>query len=301
MFRQNREIAGIPPETLFRFRREFLARTLGIGAGVVGVAGLSRPAMGQAVVNDAAILNFALNLEYLEAEFYTYATTGSGIEAFGIGVNGQGTPGTTLVKPNPKVPFQSQAILQYANEIADDERTHVVFLRNALAGSGFQPVARPAIDLLNSFNAAASAAGLGASFDPFANDTAFLLGSYIFEDVGVTAYHGAAPLIKNKDILGYAAGILGTEAYHAGLVRGLLFGAGQGAATGAISSLRASASNAPDDYGVASGPNGTSSIVLTDSNALVFARTTTQVLNIVYLEGQGEGGFFPAGLNGAIR
>lgn len=40
--------------------------------------------------SDIAILQFALNLEYLEAEFYTFATTGKSITALGIGVSGLG-------------------------------------------------------------------------------------------------------------------------------------------------------------------------------------------------------------------
>lgn len=263
-------------------------------------------------ITDADILNFALNLEYLEAQFYVFAATGSGLASNlldGVGTQGQATGGR-------RVAFQDPLVAQYAREIAFDERNHVAFLRDAL---GTAAVAQPAIDIGTSpngaFSAAARAAGLigaGQSFDPYANDNNFLLAAYIFEDVGVTAYKGASPLITNKTFLEAAAGILAAEAYHAGLVRTVLFRKGIQApslidATEAISNARDSLDGPTDlDQGVRvrSTPFGDgSNIVPADANALAYSRSATQVLNIAYLTSMSTtgGGFFPNGVNGNIR
>ncbi len=274
----------------------------GTGAGALALGSLAAAAVALAPaqadaqgVNDAAIANFALNLEYLEAEFYVRATTGQGLAASDTtGGNGAPSGGVTGGRA---VPFQTSAIQQYAMELAKDELAHVRFLRSVL---GANAVAEPRIDLQNSFNTLAVAAGLGSGFDPFASETAFLLGAYVFEDVGVTAYHGASPLVQNKQILSAAAGILAVEAYHASLIRVQLFQLGYAAQTQQISALRASLSGAADDQGVV--VNGTSNIVLSDANAIAFARTTRQVLNIVYgAQNASSGLFFPNGVNGVIR
>jgi hypothetical protein len=286
----------------------------GLGVGSIGLAGgalLSREAKAQRGGLDVPVLNFALNLEYLEAEYYTYATAGVSIADLGIGVmgvnTGAGNPGPVTVKANPRVPFTPGGLIeQYANEIALDEQNHVRFLRAAL---GPRAVARPAIDLMGSFNAAAQAAGLGAGFDPFASELNFLIGAFIFEDVGVTAYKGAARLLANRDFLEAAAGILAVEAYHAGEVRTVLAALdnddpGQGIASivEAVSNLRDAADGPADlDQGILD-DDGKLNIVPADDSSIAFSRSAQQVLNIVYLNANtAPGGFYPLGLNGDIR
>ena len=287
-------------------RRQVIKR-LGLGAaGLTGLRFLTSGASAQettsaaASATDIAVLQFALNLEYLEAEYYTYAVSGHGIAEEGVGVSGKGNFGPTLVKPNPRVPFDNDVIASYAWEIARDERAHVTFIRKTLQSLGVTPVAKPAIDLKDSWNALARAAGISSTFDPFASTINFLLGAFVFEDVGVTAYHGAAPLLSNKAILSAAAGILGTEAYHAGNIRTVLIGQNSYDINGAvrkISNLRDALDGAvDDDQGIVL--DGRRNLVPTDENGITFARTVRQVLNIVYFApGAQKGGFFPNGVN----
>lgn len=263
----------------------------GCGGGGDG-SSIIDPGDGGSAQQDIDVLTFALNLEYLEAEYYLRGTTGAGLSAADAGANAGAVTGGT------QVTFATAAYQDYAEEIAADELAHVRFLRGAL-GSG--AVSRPVINFTDAFNAAAQAAGLGNSFNPFADEVSFLIGAFVFEDVGVTAYNGGATLISNKTFLQAAAGILGVEAYHAGAIRTVLnsIGGNAVAAANAISDLRASVGGGKDqgfDEGV--GAN----IVPADSNAIAFARTTREVLNIVYLNDEGNvGGFFPSGLNGNIR
>ena len=297
-------------------RRGFMQ---GMGVAAAGAAAAataigSTRAVAQTANMDVAILNFALNLEYLEAEFYSRAAFGYGLSAAVTGNQ------TSMVTGGSQVPFKTAAIAAYAQEIATEERRHVLFLKAALGGNA---VNEPMINLQSSFNTIGSLTGLGANFSPFGDEFSFLLGSYIFEDVGVTAYHGAASLITDKGYLDKAAGILAVEAYHAGLVRTVLFQLGAQQQTAAISQLRSQLDGTYgtqnlDDQGVgntqtphivlASDPQNGSSITggannsPPGNNSIAYDRTTTQVLNIVYGSPNTTPGlFFPQGLNGTIK
>lgn len=294
--------------TLFTGGRRGFLRSLGLAtAGTAGLTALATPARAAdapPTETDVAVLNFALNLEYLEAEYYLRATTGKGLEAAGIDVDGSGgrKAGNVQVKKNPKVKFATNAFEDYANEIATDEANHVRFIREALAANGAGIVARPLLNLDKSFDALGKLIGLD-SFDPFANELNFLIGAFIFEDVGVTAYKGASPLLTNKGILEAAAGILGVEAYHAGIVRTLLYAQGPAVRKiiKQISAVRQSLDNSKKDMDQGIVLNGAANLVPTDGNSIAFSRSTRQVLNIVYGKVDASKGlFFPSGLNGAI-
>ncbi len=269
--------------------------------------------------SDADVLNFALNLEYLEAQYYNLAVYGVTIDKLPtpipVAVNG-GTAGTVTLEPSfAKVPFANPLIAAYAMETATEEGKHVLFLQGAL---GAAAVSMPNIDLYNSFNALGMKT-IGSAFDPFDKDADFLIGAYIFEDVGVTAYHGAAASITSATVLGAAAGILAVEAYHAGLIRTSInqLDAGSGTLNGitqkisAFRALLANPSGTPvDDIGVSTVNvtlTGSASLPATtfvdaDQNSVAFARSPAQIIQIVTGgSSTNKGVFFPSGLNGTIK
>ncbi len=156
------------------------------------------------------VVQFALNLEYLEAEFYSIATTGETLEARGIDTSGTGQAGPTQTQYG-KVAFANNQLFTsaVAMDIAADEIAHVKDLRAALLSNGTTPIAKPAINL----DALAAA---GASL---ANESSFLVLGRIFEDIGLSAYAGGAPLLSGSPYLPTAAHITGVEGLHVANLR----------------------------------------------------------------------------------
>jgi hypothetical protein len=252
-------------------------------------------------LNDGDYLNFALNLEYLEAEFYLRAATGNGLSTADIG----SSPGA--VTGGAQVPSLTALQSQYINEIAQNELDHVRFLRSAL---GSAAVARPAIDLtfFGPLAMVATITTTPTAFNPFSSYANYLIGAFTFEDVGVTAYHGAALALTDKGHLTAGAEIHAVEAYHAASIRAQIVAIdatatpspGLTAIANKVSALRGMLG------GGAETTLGSMSIVASDSNSIGFKRTPDQVMHIVY-GGAGtsgviaKGGFFPNGLNGNIK
>ena len=163
---------------------------LKIGSVPVALAALSQDAFGQgrlpAAVN--GVLNFALRLEYLEAEFYN------------LGV----------AAPN-LIPAADRTIFQ---TIQAHENAHVEYLRGAL-GASARP--KPTFDFT-----AGNGTGNGPFADVFTNYATFMAVAQAFEDTGVRAYKGQAATLKPyKDILQAALTIHSVEARHAAEVRRL--------------------------------------------------------------------------------
>ena len=253
-------------------RRNFLKGAGMTGIGLAGAAmigskfGTNEQKVAAASVTDGDILNFALNLEYLEAEFYAMATFGANLVKLGI-ISADDETGPTT--GGNRVPdFSSKPEANMATALRVTEIAHVVLLRAAL---GSAAVKKPAINL--------DAPGYG-----FASVNSFLKLARQFEDVGVSAYLGAAPLIESKEYLAAAGAILATEAQHSGSIRFACI-------------MNGVSSPAVDKLDI---PPTASHFYDVTSQALSIPRTTSQVLNIVYAGGKCSGGFYPDGMNGVI-
>lgn len=245
-------------------RRNFLKNVGLAGAGVA--AGVFIQGCGGSSTASAAgpsetdVLNFALNLEYLEAEFYNFATNGSPLSSSVVG-------GTSVATGGKKVTFATPHLADIAAEIANDEQLHVKFLRSALGGMA---AAEPAIDL--------------SAMD--GTEANFLTLSRAFEDTGVSAYGGAATLLTGNNLQA-AAQILATEAYHAGNIRLVIVQNG----------LTVPATDAedipPTEQHFFPVDANALSLIRTPSQvlAIVYGNATP---------GTTKGGFYPSGLNGNI-
>ena len=179
-----------------------------------------------------------------------------------------------MTKGGAQVSFNNNLVLSQVidMQVAADERAHVVLLRSAL---GSQAIAKPNLNL--------NALGFG-----FGSQSEFLKLARIFEDIGVSAYAGAAPLLSSAYV-GTAARILAAEAEHVSTIRTQI--------------ARLNIATAPplDSVDILPPPSGAQNqyLSLRTTDGLCAIRTPQQVLALAYgAENVSKGGFFPDGANG---
>jgi hypothetical protein len=226
------------------------------------------------------IVQFALHLDYLEAEFYSVATTGQTLEQRGVDLSGNGTLGPTRTQFGA-VNFANNLVLTQttALNIAQDELNHVLIVRNALLQNGITPAAKPEINL-----DAMMSLGVGLM-----NEQGFLLFDRMSADIGTTAYAGGAPILNGSPFLPLASRILAVEAQHAANARLSLARLG-------ITSPQLDGADIPPP------PTGSNLFSTNPNNGLVATRTPGQILYLLYGNQANvtSGGFFPSGVNGAL-
>ncbi len=138
------------------------------------------------------VLNYALQLEFLESNFYNA----------GLNSTAYATMKATL----------SASELTGLNLITTDEAHHVTFLQGVITSLGATPVSFTAANF--DFTAQGTFPTVYSSSDTW------LAVAETFEDTGVRAYKGQAPaLLRNKTVLTAALDIHSVEARHASHLR----------------------------------------------------------------------------------
>lgn len=198
------EIEQVDPEVYERAsgRRDIFkgfgtaGKRLTLAALPLALGGFFKKAYGQTTTGVLGVLNFALQLEYLEANFYT-----KGVATAGLIPAGAATTALTLIR--------------------DHELAHVNFLKTAITAAGGTPVSYTAAN----FDFTAK----GAFNDVFTNYATFLAVAQAFEDTGVRAYKGQAANLMgtaNRTYLTAALNIHSVEARHASHIRQMRAAAG---------------------------------------------------------------------------
>lgn len=92
----------------------------------------------------------------------------------------------------------------YAQQFGDEESQHVAALTATINKLGGKPVTKPKFNF------------------PVTNQAGFLKLASTLENLGVSAYNGAAPMIQSKDVLAAAGSIVQIEARHAAAINLLI-------------------------------------------------------------------------------
>ncbi|KAL7252258.1 hypothetical protein ACSBR1_013997 [Camellia fascicularis] len=263
--------------------------------------------------SDIDLLEFPLNLEYLEAEFFLWGSLGYGLDSIAPNLTMGGPPpvGTTKARLDP---FTKDVILQFAFQ----EVGHLRAIKNTVKGFP-RPLLNLSAEAFGNVMNSAFGRALKPAFDPYANELNFLLASYVVPYVGLTGYVGANPKLQSPISKRLVAGLLAVESGQDAVIRGLLYerakekvqpyGITVAKFTNRISKLRNKLGNAgvkdeglivPTFQGAEGKLKG--NVLAGDQNSVGYDRTPEEILRIIYSSGDEHvpGGFYPKGADGRI-
>lgn len=169
-------------------RRKFLRITAAASAAIATSVGVS--AQDPRVVLDVAVLNYLLRVEYVQAELYR-----EGLLDF-----------TTAARIRQFDPYGGQATLDQLRSLHEQDLSHQDILRSLITRLGGTPLGRCTV-----------------TFARFATAQNMMLTAFAIENIGVSAYLGAVPLLRLPQVQAAVAAIAAVEARHSAYI-GILNG-----------------------------------------------------------------------------
>ncbi|KAI6695744.1 hypothetical protein NL676_023454 [Syzygium grande] len=262
---------------------------------------------------DAELIHVAMNLEFLEAEFFLYGALGKGLDSIApyLALGGPPPTGGQRANLDPLV----QRIIE---EFGYEEVGHLRAIYTTVGG-----IQRPLIDISAHKFAMIVDEALGHKlwppFDPYLDTVNYLLASYLIPYVGLTGYVGTIPNLSKFTTKALVAGLLGVEAGQDAVIRTLLYERALEKVvpyditvaefTNSFSILRNELGMCGiKDEGIIVPPalgaeqRTETNVLSANRSSLSYPRTPQEVLRVVYGTGDEHipGGFFPDGANGEI-
>ncbi|CAN8253892.1 unnamed protein product [Cochlearia groenlandica] len=284
-------------------------------ASVMSVISIIKHKLYKIKSTDVDRVQFAMNLEFTEAEFFLKASTGKGLDDFN----------STLAKGGPPPIGARKANLDpLTNRIIEEFGYQEIGHLRAIADMTGGGIPRPLLNLTSENFAMFMDRAVGRRsnprFDPYANSRNYLLASYYIPYVGLTGYVGTIPYLVYFNIKRLVAGLLGVESGQDGVIRTLLYerqneaveeygGVTVAELTNEISDLRNQFGMCGiKDEGLCvplwlgAENRTTSNILSADPYSLSYDRTPQEILRIMYATRDEHlpGGFWPCGANGRI-
>lgn len=262
---------------------------------------------------DVNLLQFAENLEHLEADFFLWGALGYGLDEV--------APQLVMGGPPPigaKKAKLDNLTLNIITEFAYEEVAHLRILKRTVGG-----FPRPLMDLSagNFAKLIDSAFGyaLVPPFDPYHDSLSYMISCYVLPYMGLVAYVGTNPLLIGYYSKRLLAGLLGVESGQDAVIRTYLYERAKEQVhpykhtvaefTARISELRNRLGKCgikdegiivPKELGAEN--RTTTNVLSSDADSISYMRTPAEVLRIVYSTGDEHipGGFYPKGGNGKI-